>query len=599
MTSVKSYLSASWAKLSVIAGGVSMLLSLAYVWRPMWFVRGPFMLAYRHPALITIPLIGGLLGLAAATIVHALRGRMSKTRQRSVPSHVWNQPDTSESYEVPLLKRMSAPLWWALGVSLVAFVWAISLTDAYTQAAIADHTRYQTLDIAQLKGGDARLTPKEVAQQQIGTFNSSTEQTSNLHATLVDGKFTWTAARDPKGTINVYRKPTRGVIAVDGDASEPQLTVHGKPMDAAFKYGPGMKVSESIRWQIAKKFCWTCDIQEIVALPTPDGPVFMASFVTYKGGWLVKRPVFGGVFLIHPDGQIERLTPEQAKRNALVAGSGRMFPEALARRIADAYKYRKGVGNRVFTHEDGFEVQDTTGNSQPYMQDFQGSGPQWTTTMSPRGKSTTGMVMFTDTTDGSTRVWRAPESESLIGNQKATDAVRATTLGLVFAGDGAVDAAGKFRAVEPRQVFVAGKLMFMVSVIPDSAAKVSRTAIVDPHMPGRVTHVFPASPDGDKALIAFLNTGTAAAQYVCHGSDCPATFTNADEPTTGTPDSGDRVGQPGSGSTLPAGTDATSTIQRLLAQNRDDQQATRGRLADLKAQERDLTRLLAAAGKTK
>ncbi len=113
-----------------------------------------------------------------------------------------------------------------------------------------------------------------------------------------------------------------------------------------------------------------------------------------------------------------------------------MYPEKLARR-PDAYKYKRGILNRMFTHTEQLEVADTEQNKQSYLHDFRRLGLQWTTTMKPRGKTfTTAAVMTADIT---------------------------------FADEGSSDAGGKFRVVEPRQVFPGGRLQFLVPIIPNSS----------------------------------------------------------------------------------------------------------------------------------
>ena len=251
-----------------------------------------------------------------------------------------------------------------------------------------------------------------------------------------------------------------------------------------------------------------------------------------------------------------------------------LFPEGLARRLADAYKFKRGIWNRLFVHTDQLEVADTEKNRQPFLQDFGRLGPQWVTTLKPRGRTfTTAGVITTDAVSGKTRVWLARRAQSLIGNQRALDIVRGESFpGIVFADAGDSGGSGKFRVVEPRQVFPGGRLQFLLSIIPDAANRVTMSVVVDAASQ-RVTAKFLATPEGDADLIAYLRTGRLPGDA---------------ERESAVPQDGRRTA---------TGNDPASTLRRLLHDNRTEQRRAAGRSSDLKAQERDLRRLLDAARK--
>ena len=74
-----------------------------------------------------------------------------------------------------------------------------------------------------------------------------------------------------------------------------------------------------------------------------------------------------------------------------------------------------------------------------------------------------------------------PRGTSLTGNRRALETVRSVSIpGVVFSDqDDQSAGGGRFRTVEPRPVFVAGRLVYLVSIIPESANSVSKTVIVD------------------------------------------------------------------------------------------------------------------------
>lgn len=589
-----------WALAALAVGAPLTLLGL---WELRLFFRGPYMLLFvRHPALVSIPLLAGMVALLAHAAFslarralrtrrlaqdHGRRSRKRGVRVRAPEPRTGTSRRDRPRYTLTEFVhgggwrgrgRRTPPLLFgpaitALACATVGFLFAVVVTSSWTGDAIYRHTDYGVLSLESLRGSEARIKPYEVARRQSQNgLNSPTERPTNLHIVRVGGELRWTSVRDPDGFVRVLTKPTRGVMSVAATSTAPNVRQAGPRYDADFRYGPGMRISESVRWQVYKKKCYSCDVAEMTGVPTPQGPVVIAPYIRYKGNWFVRRPTFGGVYLVHADGRIDDLSPVQAARNALVRDSGRLFPEKLARRIADAYKFKRGIWNRLFVHTDQLEVADTENNRQPFLQDFRQLGPQWVTTLKPRGRTfTTAGAMTTDAVTGATRVWLAPRGRSLIGNQRALDIVRGESFpGIDFAEDDSDDAGGKFRVVEPRQIFPGGRLHFLLSIIPNAANRVTMSVIVDAESQ-RVTAKFPATPEGDEDLIAYLRTGQLAADA---------------EPETVMPRTDRRLGS-----------NPVAAIRRVLSQNREEQRRAAGRLSDLKAQERDLLRVLEAARK--
>lgn len=482
--------------------------------------------------------------------------------------------------------HLRAPAVTFLVFGGIGFLFAAAMTSAWTGAAIYRHADYGSLTLAELRGGEVRIKPYDIARQQTDNgLNSPTERATNLHIVEVDGRLLWTSVRDPEGFFRVLTKPTKGVMSVEAGSTAPRLKQSGPGYDADLRFGPGMRISENIAWQIVKKHCYTCDIAEMTGVPTPEGPVIVVPYIRYEGNWLVRRPTFGGVFLVHADGRIDDLSPREAARHPLLRGTGRVFPEQLARRTADAYKFKKGIWNRLFVHTDQLEVADTESNRQPYLQDLERLGAQWVTTLKPRGRTfTTAGVMTTDALTGRTRVWLARPDQSLIGNQKALDIVRGESFpGIVFADAEEDRTGGRFRVVEPRQVFPGGRLQFLLSIIPQSANRVTMSVLVDAQAQ-RVVATFDATPEGDADLIAYLRTGER--DIAGDGGKGGRRDRQPSVDDTRAPEDRQPPVEEG---------DAALTLRRLLRENRAEQRRAGERVSDLEAQERDLLRLLRGA----
>ncbi len=587
-------------RMITVAWALALAVGLWVAWELRLLVRPLYMvLLVRHPALVSIPLLTG----GAAFLVHLL----VKVATRGAPEGGTREAPPGPPAAAAPLPRDRSPSslaqsarrgWrrhWRRGRPLLrgpvrsfllcgalGFFFAAAMTSAWTGAAIYAHNDYSPLTPAMLDGGQVRIKPYDVARRQTENgLNSPTERPTNLHIVKVDGRLVWTSVRDPEGSFRVLTKPTKGVTSLDAISSGSHVTQSGARYDSDFRYGPGMRITDNIRWQVYKKKCYSCDVAEMTGVPTAEGPLIIAPYIRYEGNWFVRRPTFGGVYVVHPDGRIDDLSPEEAARSQLVRESGRVFPEKLARRIADAYKYKRGVWNAILTHDDQLDVADTEENRQPFLQDFEGLGSQWVTTLKPYGQTfTTAGLMTTDAISGKTRVWLAGSDQSLLGNQRALDIVRGESFpGIVFSEREAEDAAGKFRVVEPRQVFPGGRLQFLLSIIPNTASRVTMSVIVDADSQ-QVVAKFPATPEGDSDLIAYLRSG----QPPPEADDESAPSVSEDE-------------QPAPQDSAPSeqGTEPESTLRRVLRENRIEQRNAAGRIADLKAQERDLLRVLRAA----
>ena len=368
------------------------------------------------------------------------------------------------------------PAWLALFpvAAFVVFVLAASFQDALVGRAIVNATTYEPIG-ALPSGGDVRLVPREVAEQNAASaFNSPTETLTDFRIVRTADGLRWTALRTPQGAFRTFTKKSQGLVELDAEQTARSL----RQVDAQFQVAPGLQVTDNLRWRLLKRH-FLIRLEDPVAIETPDGPRIVVPYLQYKGVF-VRRPVLGGVFVVSPSGRIEDLEPAEAARRPELATTGRIFPDTQARRIQDAYRYRRGLWNAWFVHEDQTQITDTEANRQPYLIDFPGElGPQWVTVAEPYGRASAASAIFlTDAVTGRTRIWRVPRTTSLSGNRRALQAVRAVSIPGIDFGDGGAGS-GNFKVVEPRPVFVHGRLVYLTSIIPTSANAVSKTVVVD------------------------------------------------------------------------------------------------------------------------
>jgi hypothetical protein len=268
------------------------------------------------------------------------------------------------------------------------------------------------------------------------------------------------------------------------------------------------------------------------------------------------------VFVVAPDGAIEDLEPAEAARRPELAVTGRIFPDTQARRIQDAYQYKRGLWNAWFVHEDQTRIEDTETNQQPYLVDFgaAGLGVQWVTVAEPYGRAFAASAIFlTDATTGKTRIWRVPQSTSLSGNRRALQAVRAVSIPGIDFGD--ARGTGNYRVVEPRPVFVKGRLVYLTSIIPSEANAVSKTVVVDAET-NKLVAIFDndRDPRAEAKTMTYIKTGEVPDEAVAPGATAAGTATSGG---TTTPSTGTST-TPGGATTTPSGGTSSNDVQRRL-----------------------------------
>ena len=392
-------------------------------------------------------------------------------------------------------------------LAFFAFVILAGLAAPLVQRSIVNNTSYQAIP-GLPAGGQVRLVPREVAEVNASSaFNSPTETLTNFRIVNSDDGLNWTALRTPQGAFRIFSKKSQGLVGLDAEQTARQL----RYIDAELEIAPGLQITDNLRWRLLKER-FLIRLEEPVGIETPQGPRLLVPYLEYKG-ILIRRPVLGGVFVVDPDGKIEDLEPEEAARRPELAKTGRVFSDTQARRIQEAYQYKGGLWNAWFVHENQTRITDTETNRQPYLVDFgaAGLGTQWVSVAEPYGRAFAASAIFlTDATTGKTRIWRVPPRKSLSGNRRALQAVRAVSIPGIDFGDGAPGAAGSgnFRVVEPRPVFVRGRLVYLTSIIPKEANSVSKTVVVDAET-NKLVAIFDndRDPQAEAKTLTYIRTG--------------------------------------------------------------------------------------------
>ncbi len=503
--------------------------ALAVLWwlRPLF--HGFAMFFYTSPLVWLPPLL--VLAIGGALL---LRGARRDLRSE----HTLRDPDGGQwVVGVDGIWRNRAVIWARAagkltligGVAFFLFVLGGMLQGPLSSKALYEDTRY--LPLGEIPpGGIVRIVPKEVAERVAGSgFNSPTERLTDFHLVREGRQLSWTAMRTPDGIVRAFTQKTPGILTLNAST----VTRKTDLIDDEFKYAPGVVLTDNLTWQLRKKR-YFAELDDPVAIVDGAGkPLLVVPYMLYKG-LLIRRPYFGGVFVVHPDGRIEDLSPEQAwKRRELVA-AGRIYPEELARRRQDAYAYKGGIWNKWFLHDGQTNISNTESNPQPYLLDYGKGGFRFVTAAEPYGRAyAVSALFFTNSVTGTMQIWKPGAGAELTGNRRVLETVRSLSIpGIVFADSSGANAdRGGFRVIEPRPVRVDNRLMFMASIVPDNANQVSKTVFIDAES-NRVVKIFAndTDPDADAKIVSFLAGGKVSARVGARGP-APAT---GDQGATGT-----------------------------------------------------------------
>lgn len=408
-----------------------------------------------------------------------------------------------------------------LCLSVVAWLAVIGLGQIHK----ADHARSDLLKSSKvektptfLQVTDKRRVPKVVADEIAATrFNRPGFSLTDGHlARNCAGEWVWTYIQTPKRT---WKRNTGGIVQVSAEhvsAPVKQFPTPGTEEYASFKFkvGPNMKLTDGATWRFRSDVDLYSEVNEwIGVIPCKGEPYIISPVIKYEGGG-VKHPTWAGVVILRPNGSFKSLTPQQAQQNPDIARTGHIYPETLARQVAESYKYVNGVKNQYGgwwhrgDHKDVFLVQDDGSNPQPYLLEGADGRSYWVTMMSPwKSGRSLGAIMYTDAVSGKSKVWWAPPGRTFIDNSRALSVARSLSLpGINFTD---------FQAVEPHPIITkGGKLYYLVSIVPNSNSNVSKAVVVDAEL-ASITALFDYETDGnaEDAIKQFLETGEIPEGY--------------------------------------------------------------------------------------
>src|SRR5918998_759758 len=424
---------------------------------------------------------------------------------------------------------------WSIGdkdpAKLVAFVAVVAaVAYVFTAAPLRDLKYLDSLEAQEVEEmpdtTGVRYLPYEVAAR----FGQNTQDDSTLvlgdfePLDNEEGGIDWVAPREPNGVWNSFINNQDGVMIIKPDGS-------AELVSQEFKRGEGMALHRNVAWQLKRERFFVHHTNQYYVLH--DGELLgLVPYVSYRFSFPVMVPQWGGVMVVHPDGEIEDLSPEEAMTDGRFEGE-RLYPEQLARKVGDVWKYRNGYWNTWSAHEDeavipeigateearssggkedkssrGSSANQNSTNQMPFLIPTE-EGPQWFLAAEPYGGSfSMYRAIYINAHDGEVTYFRPDTGSALIGVNKGLDYARATFPNYQW-GRNAI-------LLEPRPIVKDETLYWMATITNADTAGVNKTVMVNSAEQGEVTVL-----ESYEQVMAFVE-GEDIGQTVTVEGDGPA-----------------------------------------------------------------------------
>ena len=350
------------------------------------------------------------------------------------------------------------------------------------ERTLAEETMDEATEVEQFPQANPenpRVVPRQVAD--ITTRGSVSYRQHRLGssdiARMEDGSLGWSYAIQPDGFRNRVVEHQRGILVTDMTRMDDrQIDVY----EEEFTYGEGMVLHRSADWNL-KKTDYFAKYEDDAVEFSHEGRPYMYYPKTDHEWHLTPlphtTPAWDGGALVHPDGEIEHLSPEEARSNPILEGQ-RLYPLTLTRAEMDSLGYRNGIINQLPTvgaHEGQVEVAglpEGASNDQPFVIDLEGERMSYVTAMEPYGEDTRGLdeVWFADAETGEYTYFGTGDA-TLTGPERA--------MGIARSADSQTNWGQNFVVTEPVPVTVDGDLWWHIKVAPTDFTDVTRNVFVN------------------------------------------------------------------------------------------------------------------------
>jgi hypothetical protein len=420
------------------------VVGLLYVWRPLF-----------HPVIYRMVYSpGGLYAVGLPVVVTVLL---------YLAPPLGDEEDSSAGIKIVLVGVTVA-------VGIVLALALGGLGGAFEESHLANEAMENADQIdrfPEVNEANPRIKPRSVSDTQAsGATNYPQHELGPSDvARTENGSLAWSYAIQPDQFQNRLNNNQRGVLFSDMTRSETAITAFD---EMEFTHGRAMLFHRGAIWNLRKSDYWTQYRDDPIEF-VHNGSAYMA-YPKVDHEWNLlpvphTTPKWGGVALVHQNGTIEQLSPDEARNHPVLQGQ-RLYPLYMAERYANSLKYRNGILNQlpVVGSFEGVvgpaSMPSGTGNSQPFIVDMEGERLSYIYAMEPAGSgSGLAEVWFFDSRTGTPRQFRV--DETLKGPERAVDKARSAMpeVSWVGTGDGGD---GNARILEPVVTVVEGDLWWHV-----------------------------------------------------------------------------------------------------------------------------------------
>lgn len=380
----------------------------------------------------------------------------------------------------------------ALVLAMVAGLYA----GMVAERTLAQDTMENSIEIdefPEVNEENARVVTRDVSDVQTrGSVSYRTHRLGDSDiARMPDGSLAWSYALEPEGLRNAMYAHQRGVVMSDMTSIDQRQT-HTVD-DQEFAIGEGMTVQlglppehRGVGWNLLKSDYMSQYNDDAVEFIYEDEAYMAYPKTGHEWHWGSDTswmphttPTWDGVALVHQDGTIEHLDPEEAREHPVLQGQ-RLYPLDVTKAEMGSLGYRGGIVNQmgiIGEHRDEVEIADMpsgAGNEQPFVIDLAGEQMSYVTAMEPYGEDTRGLdeVWFADARTGEYQYF-GTGGETLTGPERA--------MGIVRSEDTQTGWGEDFTVVEPIPVTIDDELWWHSKVVPTDNTDISRNVFVNAH----------------------------------------------------------------------------------------------------------------------
>ncbi len=364
-------------------------------------------------------------------------------------------------------------------VVVILLVWFFIIAS-FPQCYVAEHLDISERDdLPRMDPEFLRIAPMKVADRYATDACQYPRHTPSKPSdiTMINGTPYWAYLLVPDGIVNIFNIKPQGAIFIDMTTTDKNLDV----VEYEFQIAPDLALTDDIYWKLHEYHYWA-DCERTMIVPYENEIYLAVPYIEYNLQFtfpiFYRTPVWGGVFLVDKDGNIEDLSPTEAQENPILSGQ-KIFPEKLVLTYIDSQKYWKAkdgdylgaIFNVWFYHENEIEITDVAGqgNAQPFLLNTE-EGFKWVVSVEPYGQAH-GIyrIYLLDARSGDIEVIHYNTDE--IGPVRATNYARTANPIVDWS---------RFSVVEPIPVTPNGELYWEVRIVPDEGSGISYTAFVNP-----------------------------------------------------------------------------------------------------------------------